>query len=1525
MKLKEIHRTSTFAWSPFPALPLIATGTVAGALDASFSNDSQLEIWSPDFSDRNEFDLGSDGYEGHVAKINTSSRFNRLAWGHVSADRSKGVLAAGMENGELTLWDPIKILSGDGDALILSNSTHTGPVRGLDFNPLQTNLLASGAVNGEVYIWDLKDPSKPYSPGTRSSKLDEITALNWNAQVPHILATSSSTGYTVVWDLRGKREVVALAYSGAGAGQGLGGSGGRRGMSDVVWHPENATRLVTSSEDDASPVIMLWDLRNARAPEKVLSGHEKGILSMSWCKQDSDLLLSCGKDSRTICWNPQTSEIIGELATANNWAFQVDWCPRNPDLLASASFDATISIHSLQSIQDAVAPTITPQADGADVFDVPGYAKNTEASLSLKQPPKWLRRPTSASFGFGGKLVTVENLPGASGHNQSSAVHIRTVVTENDIIDRAVALQTAADAGELEKYAEEKGKIADQKPEDLANWKALLTLFRADSRDELVTLLGFSKTDVAEKVAEAVENFKKRAEAAKEQEEEVSGEPREPVVSFVEPTAESPEPHDGEGYPAETTPSEVSTSATDATSEATKTADAASTAATSATTEPSLFGDEIVGGTPQTDAAVDFFSTMGTANTGRGAIPQHVLVPHVNPPRDSSVAATQGSRPSSVASVSEVIKANTFRIYPNEESDVDRLVTRSLVVGDFDSAVTLCLSADRFADAILLAVKGSPELLQRAQKAYFERRTADLPYLRLYQSVVTNDLTDIVQNADLQEWHEIFVVLCTFAKPDEFWGLAEQLGQRLEFQGSLATATEGQEEQAKQYRKSATLCYLAAGKLEKVVNIWVDEMKEEEGQLAAPDAEEAADKSGSRYTAHARALQSFMEKVTVFRSATKYVDSDLAESTTTSEPDSAAVARTYKLAALYDRYFEYADLLAAQGLLTQAVEYVNLTPPNYTGSRPEIDFEAARGRLLYAANAKTPKGPKKTTTLPIPPAPAAGPSSTAPAAGYPFDSYAGVQQHTTSVPASQAPYNPYGAPAANNPYAPAQATSQAPPAPPAYNPYGAPQQGSYQNSNGYANYGQPQQQQPPPFSRPPPGQHNAMVPPPPPPVGNTPPSRSPSGPPPPPKRDNGGWNDAPIVSNDKSRPAAAKPAPIMSPFPAGSGASASTSPLSTPGLGSPYTRGAQQLPPPPRVTTRTPQSVPPPPRPGSGIPPPPPPAGVSGMYHPPPPPAGPPPVSSQGPGAPSLRGQQPPPPPQGQYPPPQRGGPPPPFTGPGGPNRVGSTGPHPPPPPPGGPGVGGQGSHIRQSFPPRVSSPLSGQVRPGGPGGSQFVQGPARMASPLGQARLPQPGGAPPPVQRGPPGPPPAGGGGVVGRHPPPPQSPAAYARPPSVGLGGVPPPPPPGAGAHAHQAAGQGPPPPTPQSATPATPGPPPPKAPVAPKYPPGDREHIPESSKPIYVVLSGEIERLRQTSAPQQKRIVDDTERRVNALFDALNCSTIPPPVIEQLNSLVQAVQARDREGALAIHMGLLTSASKTQDIGLWMSGVKQLLMRI
>ncbi|KAJ8502017.1 hypothetical protein ONZ45_g11925 [Pleurotus djamor] len=543
MKLKEIRRTSTFAWSPASPVPLLATGTVAGALDESFSNESQLEIWEPDFLNTNELILGADAQQyGPKGVVTDTARFNRLAWSFADATRTQGILAAGMENGELVLWDAHKIINGAGNAesLIQRNSTHTGPIRGLDFNPVAPNLLSSGGVNGEVYVWDMKDPSHPYSPGTRSTKLDEITSVAWNSQVQHVLAGASTTGYTVVWDLRGKREVVALAYGGGTgtlAGQHVGSMnglavGGRRGMSDIAWHPDNATRLVTASEDDSSPIIMVWDLRNARAPEKILTGHEKGVLSLSWCKQDADLLLSCGKDNRALCWNPQTSEIIGELPSAANWAFQVDWCPRNPSLLATAFFDGTIGIHSIQSTNEAsssvpAGASSAPIPDGAGLFDSPSFGTSNEFQ---------------------------------------SNVQIRNVVTEPELVERARKLRDAMEADKLNELAEERVGASNTGSAEGSkdSWKALLSLFRANSRDELVTLLGFSKEEVAVRVSEAVERLKVVA-ASEAVADDLSAGNR-PVVSFVEPEREgSPEPTGSDGDEGsveggEKTPSEVSTS-----------------------------------------------------------------------------------------------------------------------------------------------------------------------------------------------------------------------------------------------------------------------------------------------------------------------------------------------------------------------------------------------------------------------------------------------------------------------------------------------------------------------------------------------------------------------------------------------------------------------------------------------------------------------------------------------------------------------------------------------------------------------------------------------------------------------------------------------------------------------------------------------------------------------------------------------------------------------------------------------------
>lgn len=75
------------------------------------------------------------------------------------------------------------------------------------------------------------------------------------------------------------------------------------------------------------------------------------MLSLAWCTDDPDLLLSCAKDNRILCWNPnsnqQNGEVLAEVAKTNQWSFDLSWCPRNPTLVASSNFDGHISLYSL--------------------------------------------------------------------------------------------------------------------------------------------------------------------------------------------------------------------------------------------------------------------------------------------------------------------------------------------------------------------------------------------------------------------------------------------------------------------------------------------------------------------------------------------------------------------------------------------------------------------------------------------------------------------------------------------------------------------------------------------------------------------------------------------------------------------------------------------------------------------------------------------------------------------------------------------------------------------------------------------------------------------------------------------------------------------------------------------------------------------------------------------------------------------------------------------------------------------------
>ena len=72
--------------------------------------------------------------------------------------------------------------------------------------------------------------------------------------------------------------------------------------------------LLTASGDDHCPVMKLWDLRASMSmPLGTMEGHGSGVLGMDWCPHDESLVISCGKDNRTILWDVNSLSMICDL------------------------------------------------------------------------------------------------------------------------------------------------------------------------------------------------------------------------------------------------------------------------------------------------------------------------------------------------------------------------------------------------------------------------------------------------------------------------------------------------------------------------------------------------------------------------------------------------------------------------------------------------------------------------------------------------------------------------------------------------------------------------------------------------------------------------------------------------------------------------------------------------------------------------------------------------------------------------------------------------------------------------------------------------------------------------------------------------------------------------------------------------------------------------------------------------------------------------------------------------------------
>ncbi|KAH6765868.1 transducin family protein / WD-40 repeat family protein [Perilla frutescens var. hirtella] len=752
--IKTTNRSASTAFSPDGEY--IAAGTMAGAVDLQFSSSANLDIF--------ELDFASDDRELVLAgSAPTSERFDRISWGKGlsnSEEYSFGLIAGGLVDGNIALWNPKSLIGKykkgtdtSENAFVGNLSKQKGAVRGLEFNSLSPNLLASAAEEGDICIWDVSKPSEPshFPPlkGSGSATQGEISFLSWNNKVQHILASTSYNGTTVVWDLKKQKPVISFSDS------------IRRRCSVLNWHPDIATQLIVASDEDSSPSLRLWDMRNIMSPVKEFVGHSKGVIAMSWCPLDSSYLLTCAKDNRTICWDTVSGEIVAELPTGTNWNFDVHWYSKIPGLISASSFDGKIGIYNIE---------------GCGRY---GLGEGDFGAASLRAP-KWYDCRAGVSFGFGGKLISFYSA-------ESSEVYVRNLVAEDGLASRSSEFEAAIKNGDrsLLKLLCERKSQESESDEERETWGFMKVMFTEDgtARSKLLAHLGFT---LPVEETNSINN----------------------KVSEQDSLATNENMINKEGI--------------------------------SENKESSLY---------TADSGEDFFNNLPS--------------PKVDTPLSTSN--------------NEFVSGDSTKEYQQEmdgqeessDPSFDDTVQCALVVGDNKKAVAQCISANRLADALVIAHVGGTTLWEHTRDQYL--KTSRSPYLKIVSAMVNNDLMSIAKTRPLKSWKETLALFCTFAQTDEWSLLCDTLAARLIAAGDTA---------------AATLCYICAGNIDKAVEMWSKDLKKEH--------------DGKTYIDR---LQDLMEKTIVFALATGLKQFS---------------------SSLYNLVEKYAEILASQGLLTTAMEYLNL-------------------------------------------------------------------------------------------------------------------------------------------------------------------------------------------------------------------------------------------------------------------------------------------------------------------------------------------------------------------------------------------------------------------------------------------------------------------------------------------------------------------------------------------------------------------------------------------------------------------------
>lgn len=282
------------------------------------------QVWSIDFHPTGEMLISSsDDQTARLWDVNTGNQLNVLQ-GYTCAiyavafspiPRNEGLLlATASDDHSVHLWD---LNTGHCHSL----RGHKGRIRGLAFSE-QEPLLASGAGDGSVKIWDISEINHTKCLQTLRGHKNWVWGVDFSPD-GQTLASCSEDRTLRLWDIRTGECLRVL-----------------EGHTHWVWTVAfNKNGQIASGSGDGT--VKIWDVNTGKCLQ-TLTGHTDLVWSVAF-SPDGQILAS-GSEDRTIkFWDLQTGKCLQTLEGHTQEVFSVVFSP-DGRMLASGSGDRTVKL-----------------------------------------------------------------------------------------------------------------------------------------------------------------------------------------------------------------------------------------------------------------------------------------------------------------------------------------------------------------------------------------------------------------------------------------------------------------------------------------------------------------------------------------------------------------------------------------------------------------------------------------------------------------------------------------------------------------------------------------------------------------------------------------------------------------------------------------------------------------------------------------------------------------------------------------------------------------------------------------------------------------------------------------------------------------------------------------------------------------------------------------------------------------------------------------------------------------------------